>query len=95
MKAKPCRKCGFPTPLLRDCGYSAFNVGTVTCGNPKCGHEIKVSPCGFQPDAELIAAWNKDKPTVEEQLVDARKEIRRLKKEVDRAKNTHLPRMRG
>jgi hypothetical protein len=56
-------------------------VGGVKCQNPKCGHEVK-GTCGCFPEEELIIAWNLDKPTTEEQLVVAKKEIRRLKAEL-------------
>ncbi|MFI5113519.1 MAG: hypothetical protein ACHP7J_00140 [Terriglobales bacterium] len=59
MKAKPCRKCGGTDLSIWDCGYSSFNVGGVKC--KKCGHEVKVSPCGCDPKEELIKAWNADK----------------------------------
>lgn len=78
MKLKPCRKCGSKDVDIWDCGYSSFNVGGIKCLS--CGHEVKVSPCGLDPQDELITAWNKDKPTIEEQLKAAKKEIRRLKK---------------
>lgn len=79
-KLKKCRKCGSSDLKIGDCGYSSFNVGWVTC--QKCGHEVKVSPCGCFPEGELIAAWNADKPSVEEQLAAAKKQIRQLKKEL-------------
>ena len=65
MKIKPCRKCGGTDLKIWDCGYSSFNVGGVKCNG--CKHEVNVSPCGCDPKKELIRAWNKDKPSVEEQ----------------------------
>lgn len=79
-KLKPCRKCGSANIKISDCGYSSFNVGTVKC--KKCGHNIVLSPCSCFPNNELIAAWNKDKPTTEEQLKDAKATIRKLRKEI-------------
>lgn len=69
-KPKPCRKCKSTDLNVWDRGYSSFNVGGVKCN--ACGHEVKVSPCGLDPNKELIQAWNNDKPSKAEVIETAR-----------------------
>lgn len=76
-KAKPCRKCGGTDFDIWDQGYSSFNVGGIRCKNKKCGHEIKVYPCGCFPRDEIVHAWNTDKPDIVEVMEAQVKELRK------------------
>ncbi|SRR5574344_639359 len=39
---------------IKDCGYSTFNIGTITCQN--CGFELKLKSCDSTED--YFKAWN-------------------------------------
>jgi hypothetical protein len=74
MKIKPCRICGSTEVEFQDCGYSAFNVGYGKCS--KCGHTVDAS-CGcLGAKGDLIRAWNKDAPPLEEIVQVLRKQLK-------------------
>ncbi len=84
-KPKPCRKCGSKNLKIWNCGYNTFNPGGIRCID--CGHEVKVSDCdNWNPNPTLINAWNKNKKSTLEQLQDAKKEIKQLRKELAESK---------
>ena len=50
-----CAFCGHKEIDIKDCGYSNFNVGSVTC--EKCSYSITVN--GADEIEDYITAWNK------------------------------------
>lgn len=53
----PCLKCGHTEILIRDSGYSSFNLGGGAC--KQCGHEVHASVGCLPTIDELVAIWNK------------------------------------
>lgn len=61
---EPCFKCGGHEIKFHDCGYSSFNVCSMTC---KCGRKVK--RMGDYTEQEMLEEWNKNNG----KLSDARK----------------------
>lgn len=77
-RPKPCLCCGSKNILWSDCGYSAFNCGTVRCGD--CGHELKLENLSCFPEQEIRSAWNAQEKAAIKKLKQLQGEVARLKK---------------
>ena len=57
LAVEPCVNCGGTDVKVSDCGYSSFNVGSVTCKT--CGYEVKAN--GMSTTEDYLRYWSGEK----------------------------------
>jgi len=74
IKLKPCSKCSSSNIEFYNCGYSSFNIATLTCKD--CSYQLRSVVCNWSDKdvyLEMSVKWNnRPKPTKskEQQRID-------------------------